>query len=660
MSFTTNTSNLSGKSTTNAFDIVANSITVNKNELVKGDLTVLGNTNIGTVSLENANVDYLTVNHFTATNPVPTTSGGTGLATIGAANQVLTVKPDGSGLYYQAISLTNPSVITGTGYTGNPTLSFGIESTGVGSTGQGFIRTGPTATAGLALGTSSATVFQLSSNFSNTSTAVITNQIANFTYNSTGNSGVFQVTNAGGAIGFTNSGVGTISLATAGGSILLADPSATAAVSITTAGGVFNLNTGIGALSMSTGVGMMSLTTGAGSMSLTTAGGSMNLTTGAGALNLTTGAGNISLTTAAAGIISLAVATAGAINIGTALGFVNLYGSAVTIGAPLIYIGIGGTTPVPSNIVFAAGTLTGATLFWNLTTGYISISSASYITLTSLSTITLNGSSTSLNGPTTMSGIATINGSNSGYTSAVLNVTNSSTSSGAIGSFLNSSMVSGQEQVLYVGKSLGTGQAIGLSYGYNSTGTSIVSTWGFYAEGSPRVTLQRNNTVTLSGTVNLSSYTASTLLGLDSSNNIVSKSGGSNTVYNTSADTLVANTTWISLASVTVLRQKGNGTLSTSTAGQFTNTTGSTLLVSISFSTQRVSNSFGVTSIRIQLNNTYVLAEQDVSSLDRVTVYANTYLDNNEYVQCQIWQNSGSTVSYNNNWVTINTYPIAG
>jgi len=355
MSFTTNTSNLSGKSTTNAFDIVANSLTVNKNTLCKGDLTVLGTTNIGNVSLENGFVNNLTVNNFTATNPVPITSGGTGLATIGAPNQVLTVNNAGTALIYQAQGLINPATITGTTFTGNPTLSLGLEAD-TGSLGRGFIRTGVAAVNGLFLGTSSATVLRLWSNFATDSNAEIINTNANFTYNSTGSSGVFQVLSAGGGISFTNSGIGTISMATSAGNL--------------------------------------SLAAGAGTISLTTGIGSTTITTGAGPISLTTGAGNISLTTAAAGIISITTATAGAINIGANVGLVNLYGSGITLGAPAIYIGGGNSVvPILSAVIFACGDVTGVTGFWNITTLAFQLNAVS-ISLNSTLTIALNNNTT--------------------------------------------------------------------------------------------------------------------------------------------------------------------------------------------------------------------------------------------------------------------------
>ena len=395
MSFTTNSSNLSGKSTTNAFDVIANSLIVNKNTLLKGDLTVLGNTDIGNVTFDNAFVDSLTVNNFTATNPVPITSGGTGLSTLGLPNQVLSVNPGGTALIYQSAVLTNPASITGTGFTGNPTLNFGLEAS-IGSTGRGFIRTSAAATAGLFLGTTTSTVLQLFDSGAGTSNLRMTNTSANFTYDSTGSSGVFQVLNGGGGISFTNSGFGTISMATAGGAITLADPtSISGAVNISTAGGIFNLATG------------------AGSTNLTTIAGSMNLTTGAGAISLTTGAGNINLTTAVAGIISITTATAGAINIGANVGAVNLYGSAATIGAPIIYIGTGSAVPIPSILTFACGAVTGITGAWTITTLGFQLNALS-ISLNSTGTIALNNN-------TTVGGFVSASGNvlaNSGNTSS--------------------------------------------------------------------------------------------------------------------------------------------------------------------------------------------------------------------------------------------------
>lgn len=447
MSFTNNASNLTGKSTTNAFNVIAESLTVNKNTLCKGDLTVLGTTNIGNVSLENGYVNNLTVNNFTATNPVPITSGGTGLATIGAPNQVLTVNPAGTGLLYAAPGLINPATIIGTAFTGNPTLTLGLEAD-TGSLGRGFIRTGIAAVSGLCLGTSTATVLRLWSNFATDSNAEIINTNANFTYNSTGSSGVFQVLNGGGGISFTNSGIGTISMATAAGN-----------------------------LSMAAGAGTLSLTTGVGATSITT---------GAGTISLTTGAGNISLTTAAAGIISLAVATAGAINIGTALGAVNIYGSLLTLAAPAIYIG---TALIPSVLVFACGDVTGVTGFWNITTLAFQLNAAS-ISLNSTLTIALNNNTT-------------VAGSSSIYTSGVLNVTNSSTSQATIGSFMTPNLPSGSQSVLTFGKNPSAYQSTEFNYIYNTTNSLISTSWGFYGGLGSRITLRPNDITLTSTTTNI-------------------------------------------------------------------------------------------------------------------------------------------------------------
>jgi hypothetical protein len=319
--------------------------------------------------LENATVDNLTVNNFTATNPVPISSGGTGLSTLGAPNHVLTVDPAGTALIYTIPGLINPATITGTGFLGNPTLSLGLEAD-TGSLGRGFIRTGVAATSGLCLGTSQATVFRLWSNFPSDSNAEISNTNANFTYNSSGTSGVFQVLNGGGSISFTNIGIGTISMAT-----------------------------------------------GAGAISLTTGAGATSITTGAGPISLTTGLGNISLTTAGAGVISIETATAGAINIGASVGLVNLYGSGITLGAPVIYIGTGSAVPVPSILTFACGAVNGITGAWAITTAAFQLNALS-VTLNSTGTILLNNAST-INGDTNIIGRMKANASNLASTTVV-------------------------------------------------------------------------------------------------------------------------------------------------------------------------------------------------------------------------------------------------
>lgn len=426
MSFTNNASNLTGKSTTNAFNVIADSLTVNKNTLCKGDLTVLGTTNIGNVSLENGFVNNLTVNNFTATNPVPISSGGTGLATIGAPNQVLTVNSGGTGLIYQAPGLINPVTVTGTGFTGNPTLSFGLEAD-TGSLGRGFIRTGIAAVSGLCLGTASATVFRLWSNFSTDSNAEIINTNANFTYNSTGSSGVFQVLNAGGGISFTNSGIGTISLATSAGTI-----------------------------SMSAGAGAISLTTGVGATSITT---------GAGPINLTTGTGNISLTTAAAGIISITTAIAGAVNVGAVgLGAVNVFGSVITLAAPVIYIGTAISPPIPSILTFACGAINGFTGAWDLTTLAFQLNALS-ISLNSTSTIALNNNTT-------------VTGDLNSLSSSVFTTTNTNSTPQFIGSFLAPNISVNNSSFLGIGQSLTSGKSAFLQFQNSTIANSTYSLYG--------------------------------------------------------------------------------------------------------------------------------------------------------------------------------------
>jgi hypothetical protein len=269
MSFTNNASKLTGKSITNSFNVVANNITVEQNELVKGNLTVLGNTNIGNVTLENGNVNNLTVNNLTVTTPIPYTSGGTGLSTIGSPNQVLTVNPTGTGLYYQGIALTNPSTVTGTGFTGTPTFNFGIESSG-GSDGRGFIRTSSAATSLL-----------------------------------------------------LESRAGT------GGSITLGPVAALSpAVNIVTAGGIFNLATGAGQMNIGTAEGQVNILSTLGQVNISS--NMVPVPAFPNAINISTTVGNIGIS-AGVGQIIMEVLTGGAITIGTTLGFVNIAGSVLTL-----------------------------------------------------------------------------------------------------------------------------------------------------------------------------------------------------------------------------------------------------------------------------------------------------------------------------------------
>jgi hypothetical protein len=386
MSFTNNASKLTGKSITNSFNVVANNITVEQNELVKGNLTVLGNTNIGNVTLENGNVNNLTVNNLTVTTPIPYTSGGTGLSTIGSPNQVLTVNPTGTGLYYQGISLTNPSTITGTGFTGTPTFNFGIESSG-GGNGRGFIRTSATE---LVLGSTTSDVLRLSGSGGS----------SNLTYNSLGSSGVFQVTNAGGAITFTNSGTGVISMAADGGSFTIGTSNismVSGSSSLTLASGSLNLLSGASVMTIGTTLGQLNIGTTLGQLNVGTTAGQLNLFSnlvptigGPNAINIDAALGNISMITGGGQIFI--ESGVGAVNVGTYAGFCNLFGNAITLSADFIYLGKTVSPPHVPNIIFASGTLTGITGAWTITTGAIQINS--------LSQLWLNGNGLKITGST--------------------------------------------------------------------------------------------------------------------------------------------------------------------------------------------------------------------------------------------------------------------
>ena len=144
MSNETNTNDGFGKSVTNSFDITATNLTVEKNALVKGNLTVLGTTNIGNVSLNNATVDNLTVTSLlTLNNPLSVSSGGTGLSTVGTVGQVLT--STGTGLQYTtpATGVTSVSATAPVSSTGGsaPTISLTTVPASLGGTGLTSIGT---------------------------------------------------------------------------------------------------------------------------------------------------------------------------------------------------------------------------------------------------------------------------------------------------------------------------------------------------------------------------------------------------------------------------------------------------------------------------------------------------------------------------------------
>ena len=132
-----------GKSITNDFNITVANLIVNEDALVKGDLTVLGaltfqELDINNLVAETAIIDTATITDLTLENPLPTTSGGTGLATLGTAGQVLSVNSTGTGLVYASNtqgSVTSVSALLPLSSSGGTTPTISIPSTtGTGST----------------------------------------------------------------------------------------------------------------------------------------------------------------------------------------------------------------------------------------------------------------------------------------------------------------------------------------------------------------------------------------------------------------------------------------------------------------------------------------------------------------------------------------------
>jgi len=522
MSFTTNSSNLSGKSTTNAFDIIATSLTVNKDTLIKGDLTVLGNTNIGTVTLENANVDFLTVNNLTATNPIPITSGGTGLSTIGAPNQVLTVNPGGTALTYQPPGLLNPATLTGLGFTGTPTFNFGIESTGSGTDGKGFVRT---SSAAFGLDISTQGTGKYLKLISDTVTLPTT------TTPSTNTSSGALVVSGDVGIG------GKINL----GSTLNTPAEITAASTYTSFNyvadsvnlGPFGLPTSAllstGRISMN---GILNIPTpfpftDNSTLTFQPAGGSF-ASFGFPSYDLRLSSGSVNTNVGPSTPTSLGI-TAQINN--TVSSFENvLSGVPIPVSSRIqnvnngyqAGVAFGGSAVSTLYTEFASGA---QIIELNATGGSGGIGTAGFISLLasggllgSQIRIATTGANTNgvlinpasggvtispSNGGIILSPELVLNGNKNSFTSGILNINNATTSAGSnIASFLNPNLPNNGTTVITIGKENNVNSAAELSYTYSTTPNNSFSTWSFYGGTGSNIILRNNQSIELFGTIN--------------------------------------------------------------------------------------------------------------------------------------------------------------
>jgi hypothetical protein len=158
-------------------------------------------------------------------------------------------------------------------------------------------------------------------------------------------------------------------------------------------------------------------------------------------------------------------------------------------------------------------------------------------------------------------------------------------------------------------------------------------------------------------TVNIPNLTASYAVFTDASKNLVSKIGGSNGFYNTSAATAYNNNTWTNVANVTTAWSSGLGLLIwVNQATGFQNQNAEACLVTVSWSAKRTSNGFGQDALRIVARGT-IIAEQTAAALDTITITACTFLNQNEAIVCQAWQNSGSNLTFELCRITINRHP---
>lgn len=251
------------------------------------------------------------------------------------------------------------------------------------------------------------------------------------------------------------------------------------------------------------------------------------------------------------------------------------------------------------------------------------------------------------------------------FNSGILNVTNSYNLSSSIATFISPTLGNGQTSNIILGKGFGDNEAMYFNYQHNPISPALItSTWGF-GNGAPStsITLRGSGNISFNAggtqvTLNPTAVSASKTLCLDSTKNIVSRIGGSNTIYEASGPTIVSGSTFENIADVITIRTKGNGTLSWVDRGTgFKNQSGENLLVSISFTCNRETSGLGNSSFRLMINGSTILAQQDIDgSAARVTISANTFLNNLETLQAQV--RCVASVLYTGVIVTINTYPL--
>jgi hypothetical protein len=142
----------------------------------------------------------------------------------------------------------------------------------------------------------------------------------------------------------------------------------------------------------------------------------------------------------------------------------------------------------------------------------------------------------------------------------------------------------------------------------------------------------------------------------DGSSNLVSRISGSGAFINTSANTTFNNNTWTRVANLQYATNAGNGLLTIVSGNELRNDTGEQILFSATFSGNRQSNGFGLTRIRI-VHTVGELCYADGAATDYLNVAANMYLTSGQSIWFDVYQNSGSNLTWENTRITVTTHP---
>jgi hypothetical protein len=607
-----------GKSTTNSFELTVGNLIVEEDTLMKGDLTVLGSTTFADIIIDNETLNTLTVNVSSTLNgdtsinslsagsattnslivtttsdlkgvvtaennlnvygditglgslslstPLATTSGGTGLSTIGSANQYLVVNNTATGLTYTdgsgVTTVTASSPLSSSGGA-NPNISI-PSLTGTGSTV--VLAGAPTINSPLTI---QSLIGQTILDESSSRSRIRSNadafgiDIQTDGYGSTNNKKIrlladtFTVTNSASTAETANlfnvaipaslttsycsdflrftSGDNTVPGSSEGIEMYTTGDQANPRIAIGIEAGnnypissssYFRMNDEIGEFSMTTAAGSATFSLGTGSFTTTTLGlGSINFSC--------TGAGEIGLETVGIGAIDLRCLGTGTLNITTTTGELSLSAGGVMFIAAVVSL----TITAPITLVVGGFDISGGLAVQGVSdfTGTVSALGALNVIglLTAEGDLSVLGNSTFDNGSfTTLSATTSTNTAFSIITSSttgsvssgMIAISNSAitiplafqtayfpgtVAGGTVSSFFGATASSGNSAFLTYTHQGVANNGNGLGFGFYNQTPFLSATYGgaITMTGSLSVIGSITTTGTLSSTANTSGYT---------------------------------------------------------------------------------------------------------------------------------------------------------